>query len=147
MSKTGEHPIENRRPLDAGLAARLINVAATGAGATGNPQIAGQLLEGFVIGELRRQLGWAEESPGLYHYRDHDGSEVDVILETDDGRVAGLEVKAASTVQARDGRWLAQLRDRLGRRFVAGLILHTGTEAAPFGERIAAVPIDVLWSA
>jgi predicted AAA+ superfamily ATPase len=132
--------------LDGGLAARLVNVAATGAGAAGNPEVAGQLLEGFVVGELRRQLGWAEESPGLYHYRDHDGPEVDVILETDDGRVAGLEIKAASTVQAKDGRWLGQLRDKLDRRFVAGLILHTGPEAAPFGKRIAAVPIDVLWS-
>jgi uncharacterized protein len=133
--------------LDGGLAARLVNIAATGAGVSGNPQIAGQLLEGFVFGELRRQLGWAEEHPNLYHYRDHNGPEVDAILETDDGRVAGMEIKAASTVQPRDGRWLGQLRDKLGRRFVAGLILHTGPEAAPFGERLAAVPMDVIWSA
>jgi len=50
--------------------------------------------------------------------------EVDVILETDVGRVAAFEIKAASTVQAKDGRWLGQLRDKLERRFVAGLILH-----------------------
>jgi predicted AAA+ superfamily ATPase len=112
----------------------------------GNPQIAGQLLEGFVIGELRRQLGWANESPRLHHYRDHDGPEVDVILETDDGRIVALEIKAASAVQAKDGRWLGQLRDKLRSRFVAGLILHTGPVAAPFGHRLAAVPIDVLWS-
>lgn len=133
--------------LDGGLAARLVNVAAAGAGVAGNPQVAGQLLEGFVINELRRQLGWSEERPALYHYRDHNGPEVDVILETDDGRIAGLEIKAASTVQAKDGRWLAQLRGKLGRRFIAGLILHTGPEGAPFGDRIAAVPIDVIWSA
>jgi predicted AAA+ superfamily ATPase len=133
--------------LDTGLAARLVNVAAIGAGLAGTPEIAGQLLEGCVVGELRRQLSWADETPRLYHYRDHDGPEVDVILETDDGRVVGLEIKAASAVQAKDGRWLAQLRDRLGSRFVAGLILHTGPAASPFGERMAAVPIDALWSA
>jgi len=132
--------------LDTGLAARLVNVGATGAGPAGNPQIAGQLLEGFVIGELRRQLGWADEAPRLHHYRDHDGPEVDVILETDDGRIVGLEIKAASAVQTKDGRWLAQLRDRFGSRFVAGLILHTGPMSAPFGHRMAAVPIDILWS-
>jgi predicted AAA+ superfamily ATPase len=132
--------------LDSGLAARLINVAATGVGLFGNPQVAGQMLEGFVIGELRRQLSWAEDNPRLYHYRDHDGPEVDVILETDDGRVAGLEIKAASTAQPRDGRWLSNLRDKLGPRFVAGLILHTGPDAVPFGKLISAVPIDVLWS-
>ena len=69
-----------------------------------------------------------------------------MILETDDGRIVGLEIKAASAVQAKDGRWSGQLRDRLGSRFVAGLILHTGPTAAPFGHRMAAVPIDVLWS-
>lgn len=131
--------------LDAGLAARLIRVSATGMSTATNPDAAGGLLEGFVIGEIRRQLGWAEEAVTLYHYRDRAGDEVDLIMESDDGRVVGIEVKASASVGARATRWLARLRDRLGGRFVAGLVLHTGTTSAPFGDRIAAVPIDVLW--
>ncbi|MGL4745437.1 MAG: hypothetical protein ACRCXL_13760 [Dermatophilaceae bacterium] len=42
---------------------------------------------------------------------------------------------------------MATLRDRLGSRFVAGLVLHTGPAAAPFGPKLVATPIDVLWSA
>ncbi|MBL8929165.1 MAG: ATP-binding protein [Kineosporiaceae bacterium] len=131
--------------LDTGLAARLVNVTPSGAASAANPEVAGQLLEGFVAGELRRQLSWATEDARLHHYRDHGGAEVDLVLETGDGRVAGIEVKAASSVSARDIRWLTQLRDRLGARFVAGVVLHTGATAAPFGERITAVPMDVLW--
>lgn len=46
-----------------------------------------------------------------------------------------------------DNKWLSQLRDRLGKRFVGGLILHTGMTATPFGDQIAAVPVDTLWRA
>lgn len=132
--------------LDTGLAARLINVSATGASVTANPQLAGQLLEGFVAGELRRQLGWSEQTARLSHYRDHGGAEIDLVLETDDGRVVGIEVKASSSVTGRDARWLNQIRDRLGSRFAAGIILHTGPSSAPFGDRVTAVPMDVLWT-
>ncbi|MFZ0157809.1 MAG: ATP-binding protein [Kineosporiaceae bacterium] len=132
--------------LDAGLAARLVNVTPAGAAGAANPLIAGQILEGFVAGELRRQLSWADEDARLYHYRDHGGAEVDLVLETGDGRVAGIEVKATSSVSGRDVRWLTQLRDSLGVRFVAGVVLHTGATAAPFGDRITAVPMDALWA-
>ena len=132
--------------LDTGLAARLLNVSAAGADVHANAKAAGHLLEGFVASEVRRQLTWSDQDARLFHYRDHDGAEVDLVLETDDGRIAGIEVKATSTVGTRDARWLGQLRDRLGPRFVAGIVLHTGSTAAPFGPRITAAPIDILWA-
>lgn len=98
-----------------------------------------------MAGELRRQLGWSEETPRMWHYRDHGGAEVDLVLEAVDGRVVAVEVKASSSVGISDGRWLATMRDRLGRQFVQGVILHTGPTAAPFGDRITAAPLDVLW--
>jgi predicted AAA+ superfamily ATPase len=131
---------------DTGLAAQLINVSAAGAGPNANADVAGHLLEGFVAGELHRQLTWSEQDARISHYRDHRGAEVDFILETDDGRIAAIEVKATSTVTARDTRWLTQLRDRLGDRFIAGIVLHTGPTSAPFGPRIVAAPIDILWA-
>lgn len=132
--------------LDTGLAARLVNISAAGAAVNANAQIAGHLLEGLVSAELRRQLTWSEHDARMFHYRDHGGAEVDLILETDDGRIAGIEVKATSNVLARDTRWLSQLRDRLGSQFVAGVVLHTGTTSAPFGPRITAAPIDIIWA-
>lgn len=132
--------------LDSGLAARLNNVSASHASTAINPDLAGALLEGFVAGELRRQLGWCQANARISHYRDHDGAEVDLILEADDGRIAGIEVKSTSSVTARDARWLSRLRDKLGNRFAAGVILHTGPTSSPFGDRIAAVPMDALWT-
>lgn len=133
--------------LDTGLAARLVNVSATGAAPGINGEVAGNLLEGFVAGELRRQQGWSEETTRMSHYRDRAAGEVDLILETGDGRVAGIEVKASATVTGADVRWLALMRDRLGARFVGGLVLYTGEASQPFGDRITAAPIDVMWTA
>nr|WP_269329373.1 ATP-binding protein [Kineosporia babensis] len=132
--------------LDSGVAADLVNVSPVGAGPGANPQIAGQLLEGFIAAELKRQLSWADVDARLYHYRDRDGAEVDLVLEAKDGRVIGIEVKAASTIGGRDVKWLTRMRDRLGDQFVAGIVLHTGPTSAPFGERIVALPISVLWA-
>ncbi len=132
--------------LDTGLAARLLGISALGAGPDGYGELAGHLLEGFVAGELRRQLAWAETNVRISHFRDRSAGEVDLILEALDGRVVGIEIKSTSRIGKNDAKWLAQLRDKLGSRFVAGLILHTGPTAGPFGDRIAAVPMDVLWT-
>ncbi|HJB62525.1 MAG TPA: ATP-binding protein [Candidatus Microbacterium pullistercoris] len=132
-------------PVDSGLAAALLGAAAEGLRPTS--PLLGSLLECFVVGELRRQQTWASTRTTLHHYRDNRGVEVDAILETPDGRVVGIEVKSAATVRSRDAVGLAKLRDRLGDRFVAGYVLHTGSSTVAVGERISAVPLDALWSA
>ncbi len=132
--------------LDTGLAASLVNVSPAGAGPAGDPQYAGRLLEAFVAAEVRKQLSWSEEAATLYHYRDRNGPSVDLVLQTPDGRVAGLQVKAGATVTSTDTRWLTSLRDDLGDRFVAGVVLHTGQTSVAVSDRIWAAPIEVVWA-
>jgi len=67
------------------------------------------------------------------------------VLETPDGRVAGVEVKAGATVRAEDFRGLRRLRAAAGEAFVAGVVLHTGQHPLPFGDGLWAVPISTLW--
>ena len=117
--------------------------------ALARPEIAqgadGAVLEGFVIAELIRQLGWSRTRTRMLHYRDRQLAEIDVIVEASDGRVAGIEVKSGTDLGHRDIRHLAQLRDRLGERFVAGVVLNTGPTALPLGDRLLALPISALW--
>ena len=42
----------------------------------------GQLLETFVYQELRREASGREEPVVFHHYRDKDGVEVDMVLES-----------------------------------------------------------------
>jgi len=140
-----------RRPkialVDCGLAARLVNVDATGLAADMNPSPAGMLTEGFVLSELRKQLAWSETVPAMFHFRDRNGPEVDVILESSDGRVVGVEVKASATLGRADFRWLELLRDKLGRRFVGGVVLYLGNSPHAWGDRLAGLPLSALWRA
>ncbi|MGH7867787.1 MAG: DUF4143 domain-containing protein, partial [Candidatus Dormibacteraceae bacterium] len=109
----------------------------------------GALFETFIANELSKQLTWSLTPARLYHFRDSDGAEVDLVLEADDGRIVGIEVKATSTPRAEDFRWLVKMRDRLdqvGGHFIAGIVLHTGKRRLPFGDRLMALPASDLWS-
>lgn len=108
----------------------------------------GHLLESFAVGELRKQISWLDEPVGLGHWRDHsDGSEVDAVVEFDDGRVLGFEVKANQRVAGKDLAGLAKLRDRLGDRFIAGVALSTGSRSySTDQDRVHVMPLDRLWT-
>ncbi len=129
---------------DSGLLAHLIGANEQRIAQDGG--LAGMMLETFVAMELLRQSDWAQEPLSLYHYRDNKQREVDVVLERNSGETAGVEVKAAAAASSADFAGLRYLRDKLGARFKAGVVLHTGADTVPFGDRLAAVPISGLWS-
>ena len=107
----------------------------------------GRILDTFVAAQLRSELAFAESRPRLYHLRQEQGRhEVDLLVELGARRVLGVEIKADAAPGPEAARHLAWLRDELGDRFVAGVVLHTGPRVYPLGERIVAAPICTLWS-
>ena len=131
--------------VDSGLAADLLGQSVE-ALSLPTSAVAGPLLETFVVGELTRQRTWADVRAELFHFRDHDRREIDVILEAADGRIAAVEVKAARDVDEGDFRWLRYLRDRSGDSFTNGVLLHIGERPLSFGDRLTALPISALWA-
>ena len=105
----------------------------------------GAVLENFVLMEIVKQASFGDVRPPLFHYRTSEGVEVDVVIESDGGRVFGVEVKAAATLTSRDSRGLKALAASLGDDFGGGAILHTGVETVQLAERIWALPISALW--
>ena len=128
---------------DTGLACALLGVDAAALWA--DRSLMGQLLETFVFQELRRHASWRDDPVTFYHFRDKDGVEVDIVLEGSGQRVAGVEVKAAATVTAKDFRGLRKLRESAGERFAGGVVLYDGEVTTPFGDKLFAVPIRSLW--
>jgi predicted AAA+ superfamily ATPase len=103
------------------------------------------LFETFVAGEIAKQATWSEADVRLYHFRTPGGREVDIVIEALDGSVAGIEVKLGASPGKKDFSGLAHLRDRLGDRFKAGVLVNTGSDTLPFGDRLWAVPVGGLW--
>lgn len=128
---------------DTGLACALLGL--NGNSLWGDRPLFGRLLETFVYQELRRLASWHEEAVAFSHFRDKDQVEVDVVLESE-GLVAGVEVKAASTVTGDDFKGLRKLKDAVQNNFAAGVVLYDGESVAGFGDRLYAVPISRLWA-
>ena len=129
--------------VDSGMCAHLAGLS--GERLRRDPSLSGPLIESFAVSEILRQLVWSDEFARLYHYRTRDGDEVDAVIEHHDGRVVGVEVKASSSVSSDDLRHLRHLRAKAGDDFHLGVLLYSGTEVLPLGDRLIAAPIDSLW--
>jgi len=128
---------------DTGLACALLGVDAAALAA--DRSLLGQLLETFVLQELRRQASWHDEPLAFFHYRDRDGAEVDIVIERGARALVGVEVKAAATVTSADFRGLRKLKEAAGKRFAGGVVLYDGETSASFGDGLRAVPLRALW--
>lgn len=108
--------------------------------------LAGAMFENFIAAEIIKQASWSHTDVGLYHFRTAGGREIDLVIEARDGTVAGIESKLSATIRDRDFSGLRHLRDKLGDRFQAGVVVHTGPETLPFGDRLWAIPASALWT-
>ncbi len=107
----------------------------------------GNVVECFVGMELAKQISASPTPASLLHMRTAKGAEVDFIVEGPDGRISGVEVKSSATLRSEDFNHLASLRDRLEPdRFNKGVVLYSGGEILPFGDRLEAWPIATLWA-
>jgi uncharacterized protein len=106
--------------------------------------LTGALFETFVATELERQASWSVTPLTFWHYREQE-REVDIIAERTSGELVGIEVKASATVRERDFQGLKHMRDQLGSRLRAGIVVYTGQRTLPFGDRLFAVPLEGLW--
>ena len=106
----------------------------------------GALLESFAFSEILKLMTASDLQLAPYHFRDQQMREVDIVLERDDGTVAGIEIKAAATVRSGDFAGLRTLSEASGERFACGVVLYDGAEFVPFGNRLAAVPLSCLWA-
>lgn len=131
--------------LDSGLATHLIGQTPESLATSSGLKYIGGLLEGFVSSKLRKQRAWSGRRFNLHHFRDRDGAEVDMIIEAAQGDLIGVEVKATKSVRASDFEGLRLVRDRSGREFRAGIVLHLGGRSYSFGDRLWSLPVDALW--
>jgi predicted AAA+ superfamily ATPase len=108
-------------------------------------QVTGKALENFVAMEIVKHAEWSALAPQVYHYR-RGRDEIDLILENRAGEIAAIEVKTNVSLSRKDWRVLEKLRDKQGDNFKCGVVIHTGRQTVPLGDRLFAVPLSGLWA-
>ncbi len=133
-----------RYVIDPGLVGAALRVDVDGVMRDGD--LLGRVLDSFVMAQIRAEIAVGAAQLRSYHLRQQQGRhEVDIILEAGNGRVIAVEVKAEAAPTRHSARHLSWLRDGLGDRFIAGLVLHTGPRPFVLGDRLLALPICALW--
>lgn len=131
---------------DPATAASLVGVDAASLEMQISSSFTGGLLESFVATELLKQQEWSAIPFKLFHFRDSTGKEVDLVMESRNREVVGVEVKAAVSLQGKDFSGLRHLQTLAGERFRCGILLYAGKESLPMGPDLWAMPISALWS-
>lgn len=138
-----------RRPKtalnDTGFAAALSGFTESHALSLGGREHFGTLVEQFVATELERQRSWSHESYRMYHYRDTDGLEVDLVLELSNGRLIAIEVKSAIEVDHKAWRNLERFRQRFADRRITGVCLYAGARSWTLHGWLHVLPVTALW--
>ncbi len=110
-------------------------------------QYFGGLLENFILLECLKQSAELDDELKFFHFRDNNQREVDIVVEKAGGVVAGIEVKAAQTVNEKDFHGLRVLADYAGKKFSRGILLYSGDRTLPFtfdNREFLAVPMATL---
>ncbi len=105
------------------------------------PQRAVRWFENYVARLADHDARESGQVFDLYHFRDHDGLEVDLLLELRDGRLVAMEVKSGQTITPKTWAGLERFRQRCPDRNVTGVVMHGGTESAA----LHVLPITALW--
>jgi predicted AAA+ superfamily ATPase len=130
---------------DVGLAAAAAGVTADDV--LGSADLLGRWFDAFATMQFRAEAATSFPSMRLHHLRVESGRhEVDLVLELGNGKVFGIEFKAGAAPTLADARHLVWLRDEYGKRFVGGVVVHTGRAVVELSDRIGAVPISAAWS-
>lgn len=105
----------------------------------------GSVLETFVYGELLKHASTARGHYQLMCYRNTNQTEVDLVIESTNGDIVGVEIKAAASIQSQHLHGLRNLSQTAGDQFKMGILLYDGKETIPLGDKIWAAPISTLW--
>ncbi len=127
---------------DTGLACYLMRLSSPEA-IQGHPSF-GALFETFAVMECVKQLQRQSLVPALYHYRQHSGAEVDLIIEKD-GRFFPVEIKASTQVRPSDARSVGIFQEKMQSAAAPGLVIYAGERVCRLSDNCIAVPYDLCW--
>ncbi len=106
--------------------------------------IGGKLVETWVYNQIAAEVslraGWR-----ISHFRNGNRQEIDFMIQDDQGRLLGIEVKSSESLNSDDAKHLKWFADRSKHPFT-GIVLYAGNTVTSFGKGCYAVPYSALWA-
>ena len=124
--------------LDCGLLRSL-------AGLSPDAPMDGHFYESYVAAELLKWIRTQQADAQLFYYRTRSGLEVDFLLQTPRGLLA-IEVKGRTKVERSDFSTMKRLAEKLGKRWLGGMVLYRGDRIDEVEPGYWAVPSWRLFS-
>lgn len=103
----------------------------------------GNLIETFVYNQISAQVD-LDGDVNLYHYRDYDNHEIDMILESKN-EIMGIEIKSSSRFDEEHFKNLRWFAKKYTHKPFFGIVIYTGDLAISFNDNMYLVPINNLW--
>ncbi|NCP15789.1 ATP-binding protein [bacterium] len=103
----------------------------------------GAIFENFVIAELLKIFLHRGEEPNLYYWRTAEGSEVDLIVDTQ-GQLIPIEIKQTETPHPKMAKEIVSFQQTFKSKAGKGYVLHPGNLVLPLGKDVVAFPLGRL---
>lgn len=92
-----------------------------------------------LIAEVELHPLWS-----MKHFRNKNKQEIDFLISDEKGRLLGIEIKAAESVNSQDLKHLEWFSNQVSD--FSGIVLYAGSEVLSFGNGLYAIPFSVLWA-
>ncbi|EJL49783.1 putative ATPase (AAA+ superfamily) [Rhizobium sp. CF122] len=147
---SGEAGRDVRHPkyhlIDTGVAAALRGITADDYTLGKDQTSLGSLFENYILTELLKSLPLQRQEWRLFHWRDRNGPEIDILAENGN-LLVGFEMKASSAVSFSDFKNFQTFKNGPGKNWdVIGLVIYTGDQILVFGDKLFALPASIFQS-
>ncbi|MDI6769428.1 MAG: ATP-binding protein [Anaerolineales bacterium] len=126
---------------DTGLLCYLVGLRDTEHAASG--PMGGAIFENLVVAELFKIYIHRGEEPALYYWRTAAGSEVDMVIETQDNLIP-LEIKQSETLRPEMAKEIVNFQKDFEGKAGQGYVIHPGHMTLPLGKGVMTLPLAKL---
>jgi predicted AAA+ superfamily ATPase len=126
---------------DTGLLCYLVGLRDIEHAASG--PMGGAIFENLVVAELFKIYIHRGEEPALYYWRTAAGSEVDMVIETQD-QLVPIEIKQSETPRLEMAKEIVNFQKDFEGKAGQGYVLHPGSVTLPLGRGVVTMPLSNL---
>jgi len=126
---------------DTGLLCYLVGLRDIEHAASG--PMGGAIIENLVVAEFLKIYIHRGEEPTLYYWRTAAGSEVDIVIETQE-QLVSIKIKLSETPRLEMAKEIVNFQKDFEGKADLGYVIHPGSKTLPLGKGVVTLPLANL---